>query len=401
MISYTDALHILRQTPSLPSITIAGVDACGFVLASTVMSQIAVPPFANAGMDGFAVRSRELAGAGTAAVLLKVMGSSRAGDKPAVGGGDAGGAWEIMTGAPVPRGYDAVVKIEAVEVGAGVVSFTAPIAAGENIRAAGADFAVGDVIAVAGTKLTPFHIMALAACGVDFVRVHRKPRVLVLNTGKELATSAGAKLKAGQIYNANGPYLIAALKAAGYSVEDGGAIEDNGAALEDKIKNSTTDIIVSTGAVSAGKFDFIPDALKKMGAKILFHKVAVRPGKPILYARLAGGTGAHYFGFPGNPMSAAVGLRFFAVPLLRALQGTSPVEEVPTTAMLVAPFRKNKGMRVFCKAHVADGKVTILDGQESFKVRAMLKANCWAVVEERAEEVAAGVPVRIKSTGLE
>ncbi|MCB2081284.1 MAG: hypothetical protein KDD76_01530, partial [Rickettsiales bacterium] len=129
--------------------------------------------------------------------------------------------------------------------------------------------------------------------------------------------------------------------------------------------------------------DFIPDSLQKLGAEILFHKVAIRPGKPILYARFPSGT--HYFGLPGNPISAAVGLRFFIVPLLRELQGVLP--EVPLTARLLTSSPKKKGFRFFRKAHISvvtGGKLHlhILDGQESFKIRPMLKANGWAVFTE-------------------
>jgi molybdopterin molybdotransferase len=165
-----------------------------------------------------------------------------------------------------------------------------------------------------------------------------------------------------------------------------------------RILSARADIIVSTGAVSAGRHDFVAESLRRLGAEILFHKVAIRPGKPILLARLPGGT--FYLGLPGNPVSAAVGLRFFLYPLLCSLSGISQENDQP--ARLELPVKKKPGMRFFQKARfwtddAGQGRVRILDGQESFKIRPMLEMNCWAILDEEQEYAAAGATVPVAS----
>lgn len=178
----------------------------------------------------------------------------------------------------------------------------------------------------------------------------------------------------------------------------GGLIADVSEIFEQKVQQalSSTDMFISIGAVSAGRYDFIPDSLCKLGAKILFHKVAVRPGKPILYARFP--SGACYFGLPGNPASTSVGFRFFVVPLLRHLQGRGM--ETPITARLLKPFSKKNDLRFFCKAYVSvsmegEFQVEILRGQESFKIHPLLKANAWAVFEENQNEFKVGKAIMV------
>lgn len=403
MISYEEALAILRSQEQLAPVTVLARDACGYVAAQEVTSSVLVPPFANSAMDGFAVRSVDLAQAARNNPLtLPVMGSTMAGDMPAA---SHTGVWEIMTGAHVPQGYDAVVMVEETVIvsrdeqgSPQQVCFTNPVNAGRNIRTAGEDFMPGDRIVKAGRMLTPFHGMALATIGRGQLSVYPQPKVTVLSTGKEVVEDTDAPLLPGQIRNSNGPYLMAALCALPVQAQYGGVIHDEPELFESRMREIITDstIIISTGAVSAGRHDFIPDSLRKLGAKILFHKVAIRPGKPLLYARFPNGT--HYFGLPGNPVSAVVGLRFFVIPLLRHLQGMQA--ETPVNAPLTAPHSTKAGLRFFCKAQWGlgmDGHVqaTILKGQESFRIQPLLAANGWAVFPEQTSNVDAGETVAI------
>ena len=404
MISYEEALELIHQAEPLEAISLPIEAARGYLLSEQVVSQEHLPPFANSAMDGFAVRAVDIKDAiDKKPIMLPLVGQTAAGDSPAkheAKNGASIGAWEIMTGAIMPEEYDSVVKIEDVKVEQGSVQFSAAVALGNNVRKAGEDFAVGDVIASRGTKLTPYHVMACAALGYQEVKVYRKPRLKVFNTGKELV-SAKLPPKLGQIRNSNGPYLIAALQQMGYGHDDvinGGIIADEPKQFTLKVQQALeeADIIISTGAVSAGKYDFIPDALRELGAEIIFHKVAIRPSKPILYARFANGT--HYFGLPGNPISAAVGLRFFVESLLRRLQGQA-VEE-PTTARLLMPTQKKKGLRFFLKGRLSvalGGKLQleILKGQESFKIKPMLDANCWASLTAEQDGTEIGAPISI------
>lgn len=397
MMSYDEALALLGAAEPLATRVLPLADACGHVLAEPLASRAQVPSCANSAMDGFAVRAGDLDSARAAfPVTLPVTGGSVAGDEPSSG---QGGAWEIMTGAPLPQGYDAVVRKEEVVVENRHARFSAPVAAGRNIRRAGDDFRVGDAIAAPGTLLDPYHVMALAAVGIARVAVHRRPAITVFSTGRELSDDPHEPLRPGQIHNANGPYLMAALRGLSCCPRYGGTIADDGARFAERLREALpqADVLLSTGAVSAGKHDFIPDCLREMGARIVFHKLAIRPGKPVLYARFP--DGRHYFGLPGNPISVAVGLRFLVLPLLRRLQAVREAERA-ISARLLAPATKKAGLRFFLKAHLsvtADGRtrLRILDGQESFKIHPMLKANGWAVFTEGQTEMAAGESVAV------
>ncbi|MCC7259484.1 MAG: molybdopterin molybdotransferase MoeA [Alphaproteobacteria bacterium] len=406
MIAYEDALHILRNEAALLApVTVPLADAAGLVTAEPIASAAQVPSFANSAMDGFAVHSADTL---RVPATLPVRGSTVAGDALASG---AGGAWEIMTGAPVPDGYDAVVKIEDVTVtrrnaeGRPLeISLTAPVERGNNIRSAGEDFQPDDAVVQAGTRIGAMQIMALAAVGVEKLRVHPHPRVTVFSTGKELVDDAAIPLQPGQIRNSNAPYLLAALRERGAQATYAGIIHDEPEVFEARVREvlAASDVIISTGAVSAGRHDFIPDSLRNLGATIHFHKVAIRPGKPVLYARFPNGT--HYFGLPGNPISAVVGLRFFVEPLLRRMTGQDG-ESFPL-ATLANDVKKKTDLRFFQKAVAsieANGMlcVRLLDGQESFKIHPLLEANCWAILPEGKEKFAAGdrVPIAALQPG--
>ncbi|MNS71952.1 Molybdopterin molybdenumtransferase [compost metagenome] len=230
-----------------------------------------------------------------------------------------------------------------------------------------------------------------------------RPKVAVIATGKELVTEAAQALDSGQSRDSNRPYLIGRLQAAGAEVVWQGTVGDEVAAFDavlDDALAAGAQVLVSTGAVSAGRYDFIPDALRARGARIVFHKVAIRPGKPLLFAVLP--NGALYFGLPGNPVSAAVGQRFFVEPVLRRLLGLAaePLLQLP----LQADVRKPPGLRFHARARVevdAQGRLSarVLAGQESFRLKSMLQANAWVVLEGEGDLATAGTPVRVQGWG--
>jgi len=405
MRSYQQALKIILEGAAPAAAQIVSLDrARGQVAAAAIDAREDVPPFDNSAMDGFAVKSALVEqAAADRPVLLDVDGSTMAGDSPEAGGE---GAWEIMTGAPVPAAYDAVIRIEDIKIldqnrhGRPTrISLHAAGFPGKNIRAAGTDFRPGDRVIEAGTVIAPHHIMALAAVGQDRISVTPPPAAAVISTGKELVDEMDRTLAPGQIRNCNAPYLMESLKTLGVPARNEGTIFDEPEKFEQKIRqilSTEARIILSSGAVSMGRHDFVPDGLRKTGAEILFHKAAIRPGKPILFARFP--NGAYYFGLPGNPIAAAVGLRFFACPLMGKLQGLAP--EQPLSARLSADFAKESPFRFFLKARSyqdRDGRraVDILPGQESFKIKPMLAQNCWAVIPEDGMAMAAGSPVDI------
>jgi molybdopterin molybdotransferase len=408
MISYRGALRCIADCADLQEVRRVPLrQALGCICAVDVTGAQAVPAFDNSAMDGFAVRVADTLHASAAEPLnLRVVGGTLAGDTPAAPHRNlqlAGSAWEINTGAPVPQGYDSVIPLEQMEITSvdgrpAVIRIASPARAGEHIRRAGEDFRPGDTVIAAGERVVPQHIMALAALGIGELEIYETPVVSVLSTGRELVDDFRSPLLPGQIRNANGPYLMALLTQLRLAPHYAGVVPDEPEIFEDRLRELSqhSRIVVSTGAVSAGRHDFIADSLRRLGADILFHKVAIRPGKPILLARLVGG--AFYLGLPGNPVSAAVGLRFFLYPLLCALTGMDLPREYP--ARLEAAVKKKPGLRFFQKARCwtdAEGqrRVRILDGQESFRIRPMLEMNCWAVLAEEQEYAPAGATVTI------
>lgn len=398
MISYAEALAILTSSGRpLPRRVLPLSAAAGAVTADAVASRLSVPGFANAAMDGFVLQAAATRSASADnPVRLAIAGVIAAGD-PAPRSRD-GMAFEILTGAPVPDGLDAVVPLEQATQadGAGgmpaTVLITTPLQPGQNIRQCGQDFQRGQTIVAAGTRLAPHHLMALAACGVDDLPVMPAPKVAVLTTGNELAFR-GAELGPGQIRDANSPYLRALLPLLGADLTMAVTATDRADELQTQLAAlaGKTDIVLTTGGVSAGRLDLLPAAVRELGGEILFHKVAIRPGKPLLLARLP--DGALLFGLPGNPLAVAVGMRFFVIPALRALMGLPP--ETATPAITATAVRSRPELRFFAKARSgidAGGcrRVELLPGQESFRIAPLLQANCWAIVPEGAGEIPAG-----------
>lgn len=399
MVSYEQAKKILESVETLPRETTSIDQALGRICANNLISPTQVPPFRNSAMDGFAIVAEQ---AQTVPVVFDIFGRTAAGDSPSSGTGN--GAWEIMTGGPLPSGYDSVVRAEEVEyvnVDSSGKSTQIRIVRrpklGSDIRHPGEDFSIGDILLGAGSLVSAKNIMALTAAGFSDIETFVKPRVTVVTTGNEIINDPNQPLKPGQIYNSNGPYLINALKVNGIEASFFGTFNDDPVVFEKELPKALdyADIILSTGGVSVGRFDFIAESLRRLGADILFHGVSIRPGKPILYARFPNGT--HYLGLSGNPISASVGLRFFGIPLLRALTGLKP--EKPLTARLKIPHFKSHSHRFFAKAlayHSNTGlEVEVLKGQQSFKIKSFLSANCWAIIEENQRELDCGDRINV------
>lgn len=405
MIDYEDALRLLlSDVAPLGSERVAAGHALGRVLSSAVTTSESLPPFDNSAMDGFALCGGDVVRA--AGECFAILGESAAGDAPIDA---AGGAWEIMTGASLPHGADTVVPVELVDVlatdDAGrptQVRLRADVPPAQHVRRAGEDFDAGAVAIPAGRVVREAAVMVFAALGVAEVDVARRPRVAVITTGRELVDGT-APLAPGQIRNSNGPFLAARLQAAGAHVVSRETVADDPAAFRaalDRALEQGVDVVVTTGAVSMGRYDFIPATLDALGATLLFHKVRIRPGKPILAARLPGG--ARVLALPGNPASTVVGLRFFVEPVLRGLLGLPP--ERAFRLPLAEPYRKRFPLRMHLKARVAAddegvARVHPLNGQESFRIRPLLDANAWAVVPADTEALEAGDFVHVVPRG--
>jgi molybdopterin molybdotransferase len=254
------------------------------------------------------------------------------------------------------------------------------------------------VLAAASTPLRPEHVMALAVLGHAAIPVRRRPRVAVIATGKEVLPHETRSLPPGAIRNSTTPYLAAALPSFGAELLSRASIGDDPEALRRALlaaKAAGADLVLTSGAVSAGKLDFVGEVLAGLDARVLFHGVAVRPGKPVLFAALPGGPPV--LGLPGNPIASAVSLRFLVVPFLRAMLGLGP--ERPLRARVVSDTKKPEGLRFFTRAWVEVGpggaSVEVLRWQGSSIVSTTLRANAWAVLPEEGGRQAAGSEVDV------
>lgn len=396
MISYADALELLlEQSRALEDEWCRSSDALSRVLAEPVQAPCALPPFTNAAMDGYALASK--GGILAAGSEYEVSGVIAAG-APSPANAEAK-VWEITTGAALPAGLDCIVPLERVEpLEDGRIRLREAMVGGKNVRQRGSDIALGEQVGATGQRIDPALCMMLAALGINRIRVRRRPRVALLSTGAELVTDASLPLGEGRIYAANAPYLEASLRAMGAEVIANAALGDDAQAFAARLQEAATcaDVVVSTGAVSMGRHDFIPASLRSAHARLLFHKVAIRPGKPLLAASLQ--EGPLFIGLPGNPIAAAAGFRFFVVPVLRAMLGMSP--EMPLRAPLLQSVHIAAGLRRFFKARLrstgSSGMgVELLEGQESYRIGPLLQANAWAVLDEGANELPAGTLVDV------
>ncbi len=406
MISYKGALDLIRAAgvqTLLSNETVSVTDIAGRISAADIRASVPNPPFDNAAMDGFALNIAALTGGSSGnPVSLEVAGHIAAGELRRFAPPAPGQCYEIMTGALFPPGCDAVIPVEKTEKSAaGKISILSTVAAGDHIRRAGTDFKPGDIVFQAGTILEPAHVLALATLGIGQISVVRRVRAALISTGLEIVDSLDAPLACGQIYNSTKPYLIAALNRQGVAVDDAGTVRDDPEGFQKMLESllaKDKDIFISTGAVSAGVHDFVPSVLKEMGAEIFFHKVAIRPGKPLFFAKFPG-DGPYYIGLPGNPAATAAGLRFFVLPLLRAMQGLKPEES--QYAILKNNYSKGDiPLRFFMRAQLScDARglrgVDIPQKQQSFMVSPFSGLNAWAVIPENVSQMKAGDVVEV------
>jgi molybdopterin molybdotransferase len=335
--------RILERVRQLGAEEVALTDARGRFLAETLRVERALPPWDNSAMDGFAVRAADLAGAAE----LPVVGAMAAGSRPGTTL-PAGAAMRIMTGAPIPDGADAVVIREEVEDRGATARFAARVNAGDNIRRAGEDLAPGDDVIAAGCALGPGEIGVVAALGRARVPVGRRPRVAVLCTGDELCP-VGQEPEPGQIFSSNEHALQAQVAEAGGLVARAELVPDDRARTEEALRAALAcDVVVTSGGVSVGDRDHVREALGAAGVAIDFWKVAMRPGKPVVFGVAPGG--ALCFGLPGNPVSSLVSFELFVRPALLAMQGAREVQRPRAEVVLVRPARKQPGRAYYLRA---------------------------------------------------
>lgn len=372
----------------LPVETVRLADAQGRVLAEDIRAPHPLPPFANSAMDGFALRAADLPAQGERS--FGVIGDVFAGavDAPEVGEGQC---VRITTGAPIPPGADTVVIKENVVLQGERVVVKAGEKPGANVRAAGEDYAEGELAFASGTPLGVAQLAVLAALGVDNVSIRRCPRIAVIATGNELVPP-GQPLGFGQIHESNALMLAAFARESGARVVVQRCVRDDPEALRVALLDAAADadVIITSGGVSAGEADHLPGVLRGIG-EIHFHKVRLKPGMPTLFGELGA---CLYFGLPGNPVAAAVTYRVFIAFALRAMAGVTSVPK-PARARLDAPLHKRHARAEFarCLLHVDDEGVqwaSVHAKQGSGMLRGLAETDALALLPEDAREFAKG-----------
>jgi molybdopterin molybdotransferase len=375
--------------------------AAGRVLAAGLRADRDQPPFPRSTRDGFACRADEA----NRHKALRMAGSIHAGQPPA-GPLPKGAAWEIMTGAAVPAGADAVAMLEYVEREGGSVRLLPPrtLEPGENIVPQGAEARAGDEVLAAGMRVGPQHIALAAACGHANVEVFRRPRVAILTTGDELVPIA-ATPGPGQIRNTNGVMLASLVAQAGGDPWVLPTAADTARALDEALAQAVSaDMLLISGGVSAGKFDLVEPALARLGAKFHFTGVRIQPGKPLVFGDLAHSSkeSKRIFGLPGNPISSSATFLLFGSRILGALAGNAQAGPRFALAHLARDVKGKPDLTrfvpSFCTFDPAAEElpeVKTVPSQGSGDLASFSRANCFLVVPEGTDRLKAGSTVRI------
>jgi molybdopterin molybdotransferase len=337
---------VLAHTPVLPPEEVDLAEAVGRVLAEDVRSDVEMPPFDRAAMDGYAVRSADVT---AAPVTLRVVGQVRAGQVPdrQIGPGEA---IQIMTGAPVPVGADAVQPVEKTRALAdGRVEILDAVEPGAHIAPRGSEGRVGDQVLRRGDTVDPAAVAVLAAVGKARLRVGRRPTVSVLVTGDELVDVWDTPTR-GRIRNSNGHAVLAQARWAGADARSLGVVPDQADRIAQAVRTGfESDVLIVSGGVSEGAFDLVEDVLSRFDVGLLFTKVAIKPGAPLVFGRRGDRL---VFGLPGNPVSAQVTFDVFVRAALLRMQGARVVSRPTVEAELQAPVRNKSGRKAHLPAQI-------------------------------------------------
>lgn len=375
-------------------------DALGRVLAVDVVSPIDVPAHDNSAMDGYAFRAGD---AGAATVTLRIAGAAYAGHR-FDGTLGAGECVRIMTGAVMPAGCDTVVPQEMVELQAAgdmIVFSAAAVKAGDNRRLRGEDLAIGKAALRKGKMLRPADLGLLASLGIGKISVRRRLRVAFFSTGDELR-SIGETLEDGCVYDSNRHTVRAMLTRLGCDAIDLGVVRDDPAALETALRAGCerADAIITSGGVSTGDADYTAQMMARLG-EVMFWKLAMRPGRPMAFGRIASnGHSAYLFGLPGNPVAVMISFHFFVRDALLRLMGAAVPPLPQMRAVAQTPIRKKPGRTEYQRGILSGDagglpQVRITGSQGSGILRSMSEANCIVVLSHDQGNVAAGDQVRV------
>jgi len=387
MISVKEAKElVLAHTVTLSSHNVPLSEAAGFTLAADVFAGVDIPAFIQSSMDGYAIRFEDHQSP------LTVKGEMQAGT--AVQFDLAGGqAVRIFAGAPLPAGADTVVVQEKVNVKEGILTILdEQLTLGDDVRGIGAEATAGSLAMAKGCKLTSAAIGYLAGLGKTEAEIYRSPAVAVIVTGKELQ-EPGKELSFGLVYESNSYSLTAALKQAKvtqinfYHADDN--LDELTAILQDALQ--ANDIVLLTGGVSVGDYDFVPQAAERLGISKIFHHVKQKPGKPLYFGKIEEKI---VFGLPGNPSSVLSCFYQYVLPALEKQIDFKRNVNI-NHAILAQAYTKAAGLTHFLKATFDDGLVTPLNAQESFRMSSFAQANCTIELEEEQSVFPVGTEVKV------
>ncbi len=364
-------------------------ETAGRVLAEDVVAGFNVPPFDRSSMDGYAVRARDTASASTRPVTLRLIGVRHAGEvfDGVVGDGEC---VEIATGAPVPKGADAVVMVEYTRLIDGGVEVQREAKPGSNVAPEGEDIKKGEAVVKAGEVLTPGRVGAVAALGFSKVKAYAKPRVAIYSTGNEV-TPQGRPLKPGQVYDINSYTLSAVAAANGCVPVRRGLVRDDFDAIAAAVRDASTyDIAVFSGGSSVGVRDLFAGVVEDLG-RVHFHGLRVKPGKPTLFGEVGG---APVFGMPGYSTSCLNNAYVFLVPALRKAAGLPPAEERTVVTRLSRAIRAEGEREQFYSVRVEGGEAVPVFKQ-SGDITSMAYANGYIIIPIGTQQLEAGDEVTV------
>jgi molybdopterin molybdotransferase len=397
-LSLAEALRSIAQTlkPIGGYEKVALRSALDRILAQEILSPLNVPAYANAAMDGYALRSQDLPTA--EACTLNIVGTALAGQPYRGGEIGPGECVRIMTGAMMPAGADTVVMQEQVERRADYIHLFPPQKPWQNVRQAGEDIRIGQRILAPGRRLTPADIGLLGSIGVAEVKVRRRLRVAFFSTGDELR-SVGETLASGQIYDSNRYTIYAMLQRLNTDIMDMGAVPDQPEAVKEAlaIAANNADVIISSGGVSVGEADYVKEVVENSGW-LRFWKIAIKPGRPLAFGRIKE---AVFFGLPGNPVSVMVTFYQCVQPALLQLMGQTETTPLTIKVPCHSPFRKKPGRIEYQRGILErdqEGQLGVrTTGQQGSGIlTSMSMANCFIILPSESSDIASGALVEVQ-----
>jgi len=393
MINYKEAQNILIKSKlKIKDQLVESSKSLNRINVSDIYSSVNYPAGTNAAFDGFAINSKETNKLNKKnPQKFKILKSISAGDNPKLNKIKKFETVEVMTGALIPKFFDTIIPIEQIifypeNKNKKFIVIDAKIKKNQHIRYAGSDYKKKDLIIKKGTIIQSSHILAFKTLGVKSIKVKKKPNILFFSTGNEISNNKN--IVNWKVRNSNSYYIKSLSNNFLFNYIDGGILRDKDENFFkkqiDKNIKSKIDIIITSGAVSAGKHDFVPSVVKKFNLSNFFKGVSIRPGKPVLFAKFKKIEKA-MFGLPGNPISSSACFRFFVYPYLLNVLGVR--SEKPFKARLKNNFSKRKNFTKFLKGKLIstnDGKleIQILKGQESFRIKSFVASNVWGLFKE-------------------